>query len=233
MTEGAHPSPFSAHDLKGQCVTLGTGSYVERLPAWLMCAVSKMPGNYLGPSIAGAHCGSRAGRAASVEEIFFSIREGDAMSYNMTTENDKQALKYIDEGNLGYALESISEVAEFYGKSFKTIEYWIRSGLPREKIGTKQYVYPLRDINSWLLERNVLDLPRNIVDILRCEIAESEAVSLRQFLYVDLPALIKKADVEELARVIRERTLDCEHKAIVFFKEAVKRYGQIDLPERE
>jgi len=106
----------------------------------------------------------------------------------MTIENDKRALKYIDEGNLGYVLGSISEVAEFYGKSFKTIEYWTRQGLPREKIGTKQYVYPLRDINSWLLEKNVLNLSGNGANLLRCEIAEFEVVQLRKILYDDLPA---------------------------------------------
>lgn len=140
----------------------------------------------------------------------------------MTTENDKRALKYIDEGNLGYVLESISEVAEFYGKSFKTIEYWTRQGLPREKIGTKQYVYPIRDINNWLLEKNVLNLPGNEAVLMRCQIAELQAALLRKFLYMELPAAIKKAGVEELPRVIREWTLYYESEAIKFFEETVE-----------
>lgn len=171
--------------------------------------------------------------------MIFSVREEDIGSYNMTTKNDKQALKYIDEGNLGYVLGSISEVAEFYGKSFKTIEYWIKRGLPREKVGTKHYVYSLKNINDWLLEKNALNLSEKDVLFLRCQIIELETVLLRGFLYVDLPAATKrfgvnqKMEVTELVRFIREWSLSYEYKAIGYLKKTLEALEeQIDLPER-
>lgn len=185
-----------------------------------------------------------AGRQAcgrpAIAKCFFPIMEEDTRSYNMITENDKRVLKYIDENNLGYVLESISEVAEFYGKSFKTIEYWIKRGLPREKVGTKHYVYSLRNINDWLLEKNALNLSEKDVLFLRCHIIELETVLLRGFLYVDLPAAIKKFDVNqkvgvtELVRFIREWSLSYEYESIGYLKKTLEALEeQIDLPERE
>lgn len=144
------------------------------------------------------------------------------------TENDKRALKYIDKDDLGYVLESISEVAEFYGKSFKKIESWIRRGLPREKIGIQKYLYPLKHINNWLAEKNVLNFPGMDALLLRYRAIEYEALLLRQFLYIDFPVAIErmglnqKMEVKELLRFVEEWIRCYEYEAVRHFKEAVE-----------
>jgi hypothetical protein len=70
--------------------------------------------------------------------------------------------EYIEEGdNEGYILRSVVDVAEFYGRPVRTIENWIKRGMPRDSDGKHGFIYCIRFINDWIQEEYI---PRMKVD---------------------------------------------------------------------